>query len=78
MPNSDDLIYRYKGKTADAKFDKFGNALNIIHKIKNGEIRLADVNNDQENFRLALVKINKAPWNRSKEQQNDLYNIEML
>ena len=31
--NSDDLIYRYKGNTADAKFDKFDNALNIINKI---------------------------------------------
>ena len=28
--NSDDLIYRYKGNTADAKFGKFDNALNII------------------------------------------------
>ena len=27
--NSNDLIYRYKGNTADAKFDKFDNALNI-------------------------------------------------
>ena len=31
--NSDDLIYRYKGNTADVKFDKFDNALNIINKI---------------------------------------------
>ena len=27
-----------KGKTADAKFDKFDNALDIIDKIRNGEI----------------------------------------
>ena len=31
--NSDDLIYRYKGNTADLKFDEFDNALNIINKI---------------------------------------------
>ena len=31
--NSDNLICRYKGNTADAKFDKFDNALNIINKI---------------------------------------------
>ena len=36
--DSDDLIYRYKGRTADAKFDKFDNALDIIDKIRNGEI----------------------------------------
>ena len=43
--NSDDLIYRYKGNTGDAKFDKFDNALQIINKIQNGEINLADVKN---------------------------------
>ena len=31
--NSDDLIYRHKGNTADLKFDEFDNALNIINKI---------------------------------------------
>ena len=32
--DSDDLIYRYKGRTADAKFDKFDNALDILDKRK--------------------------------------------
>ena len=36
-------LYKYKGNTADAKFDEFDNALNIINKIQNGEIDLADV-----------------------------------
>ena len=31
--NSDDLIYRYKGNTADVKLDKFDNALKIINII---------------------------------------------
>ena len=31
--NSDDLICRYKGNTADVKFDKFDNALDIVDKI---------------------------------------------
>ena len=31
--NSDDLIYRYKGNTADVKFNEFDNALDIIDKI---------------------------------------------
>ena len=31
--NSDDLIYRYKGNTADVNFHKFDNALDIIDKI---------------------------------------------
>ena len=29
----DDLIYRYKGKTPDEKFNKYDNALNLIDKI---------------------------------------------
>ena len=40
--NSDGLIYRYKGNTADVKFDEFDNAVNIINKIQNGKISLVD------------------------------------
>ena len=57
--NSDDLIYRYKGNSADAKFDKFDNALNIINKIQNGEISLEDVKHNQEKFKSHLVEIKK-------------------
>ena len=53
--NSDDLIYRYKGNTADAKFDKFDNALDI-NKIQNGEITLADVKIIKRNLNLILEK----------------------
>ena len=57
--NSDDLIYRYKGNTADLKFDKFDNALNIINKIKNGDITLADAKNNQKKFKSYLGEIKK-------------------
>ena len=57
--NSDDLIYRYKGNTADVKFDEFDNALNIINKMQNGEIRLADVKNNQEKFKTYFGEIKK-------------------
>ena len=77
--NSDDLIYRYKGNTADAKFDKFDNALNIINKIQNGEISLADVKNNQEKFKSYLGEIKKGNKKyKSKVQKNTLYNIEMF
>ena len=39
--NNDDLIYRYKGKFADTKFDEFDNALGIINKIRDGKEDLA-------------------------------------
>ena len=77
--NSDDLIYRYKGNTADAKFDKFDNALNIINKIQNGEISLADVKNNQEKFKSYLGEIKKGnKKHRLRERKNALYNIETL
>ena len=77
--NSDDLIYRYKGNIADAKFDKFDNALDIIDKIRDGKIDLADVKNNQEKFNSYLGEIKKGnKKHRSKAQKNTLYNIEML
>ena len=66
--NSDDLIYRYKGNTADVKFDEFDNALNIINKIQNGEISLADVKNNQEKRKTYLGEIKKG----NKKRRNDL------
>ena len=48
--NRDDLIYRYKSRTSDEKFDKYDNALDLIDKIKNGEIKLTDAKNDQINL----------------------------
>ena len=52
--NSDDLIYRYKGNTADVKFNEFDNAFDIIDKIRDGKIDLSDVKNNQEKFKSYL------------------------
>ena len=57
--NSDDLIHRHKDNTADLKFDKFDNALNIINKIQNGEISLVDAKNNQEKCKSYLGEIKK-------------------
>ena len=77
--NSDGLIYRYKGNTADEKFDKYENALSIINKIQNGEISLADVKNNQEKRKTYLGEIKKGNKKRIlKEQKNTLHNIEMI
>ena len=74
--NRNGLIYRYKGNTADVSFDKFDNALNVINKIQNGEISLADVKNNQEKFKTYLGEIKKGnKKHRSKEPKNTLYNI---
>ena len=77
--NSNDLIYRYKGNTADAKFGGFDNTLDIINKIRDGKTDLPDVKNNQHKFKSFLREIRKGNnKHKSKEQRNTLYNIEML
>ena len=65
--NSDDLIYRYKGNTADVRFDKFDNALNIVNKIQNGEIDLVEVKNSPDKLKSYLGEIKKEK--KTKEQK---------
>ena len=36
--NPDDLVYEYKGPTADTKFNEFDNPINFLDKIREGEI----------------------------------------
>ena len=62
--------------TADAKFDKFDNALGIINKIRDDKTHLPDVKNNQQKFKSYLGEIKKGK--KSKEQKNTLYNIETL
>ena len=76
--NSDNLIYRYKGRTADAKFDKFDNALDIIDKIRNDEASITDLKSKQTKFKSSLSDVKKAHKNRTKEEEDTLYNIEMF
>ena len=55
----DDLIYRYKSKAPDEKFNTYDNALDLIDKIKSGEIKLAEAKNDQIRYKSNLGKIKK-------------------
>ena len=52
-------MYRSKVNINDAKFNKFDNALDIINKIRDGKIDLADVKNNQEKFKSYLGEIKK-------------------
>ena len=53
------MIYRYKSNTADVNFNIFDNAFSIIDKIRDGKTDLADVKNNQENFKSYLGEIKK-------------------
>ena len=57
--NPDYLIYKYKGPTADVKFNKFDNALSLTDKIRKGEISLADAKNNQIKFKSDLSEKKK-------------------
>ena len=70
-------MYRYKRKTPDENFGAYDNALDLIDKIKNGKIKLADVKNDQIKSKSNLSEIKRRP-KKSKQQKNALYNIEIL
>ena len=75
--NLDDLIYRYKGNICNEEFNTYDNTLDHIDEIKNGEIKVAEVKNNQNNFKLNLGEIKKG-GKKSKEQKNTIYNIEMI
>ena len=74
--NSDDLVYRDQGDIDDVNFDEFDDALDIIKKLRDGKKDLADVKYNQQNFKYLFRK--KKKGNKSKEQNDTLYNIEML
>ena len=77
----DNLIYKYKGRTVNAKFDKFDDALKIINKIRNGNVKNESnqfKSNQINRFKSNLSEVKKAHKNRTKEQKNTLYNIEMI
>ena len=61
--NPDHLIYKHKGSTADAKFDEFDNALNLLDKIREDEISLADAKNVQAEFKSNQSEIKKGTKN---------------
>ena len=71
------MIHKYKGNTGNEEFNKYDNALDLIDKIRNGEIKLAEVKNNQNNFKMYLGQIKKEA-KKSKEQKNTIYNIELI
>ena len=68
IANRNDLIYRYKGKVANTKFNEFDNALDIINEIRDSKKDLADVEKNQEKFKYYLGEIKKGS-KKSKEKK---------
>ena len=61
------MIYRCKGNTPNEEFNTYDNASDLIDKIKNGEMKLAEVKNKQNNFRSNLGETKRGSTN-SKDQ----------
>ena len=77
--NLNNLVYRYKGKKPDEKFDEYHNALDLIDKIRNGKTKLLDVKNNQIIFKSHFDKMKKRNKKiKSKVQKNMIHNIEIL
>ena len=55
--NSGDLRNRYKVNTADAKFDEFDNAFNLLDKMRDGKKSLVNAKNDQAKHKSNLSEI---------------------
>ena len=66
--NNDNLIYRYKARIPNAKFDKLDNALDILNKMRNGKIGLSDVKNNQAKFKSNLDEVRKAHKKRKNSK----------
>ena len=73
--NLHDLVYRYKGKTPNEKFNTYDNALDLIDKIKNGEIKLAEAINDQIRFKSNLGEIKKETTKKDQRSKKAHYTI---
>ena len=62
------MIYTYKGRLADTKFDEFGNAVGIINKIRDGKEDLADVKYNQKRFKYYVGGMKKGAKNQKNKK----------
>ena len=75
----DKLIYKYKGSTSDANFNKYIGATDLINKIKDGDISLKQAINDQYKLKSKLGDIKKGnPKRKLKKNLEVIENVDNL
>ena len=75
----DKLIFKYNGKTPDENFNKFGNVLVLINKIRNGGISLNDAIDEQAKIKSDMGETKRVQKRHfSKENKEARTNIENL
>ena len=57
--NTDKLLFKYKCNTADQDFSRFDNALDLIDKIRNGEISLTEAKDEQAKLKSDMGEIKR-------------------
>ena len=63
MVDIDKLVFKYKCSTLDEDFSKSDNALDLINKIRDGEISLNEAKDDQSKLRSDMGEIKKVRKN---------------
>ena len=53
------FVFKYKGNTPDEYFSKFDNALDLINKIRDGEISLNEAKDEQTKLRSNMGEIKR-------------------
>ena len=66
------MIHKYKGNTPNEEFNTYDHTLDLIDKIKNGEIKLAEVKNNQNNFRSNLGEIKKGSQKIKRAKKHNI------
>ena len=73
------LVFKYKGNTADQDFNKFDNALDLIKKIRDTEISLNEAKYEQTKLKSSMGEIKKVQKRYLlKESRETRTNIENL
>ena len=73
------LVFKYEGNTADEDFTKFDNALDLIDKIRDGEISLNKAKEEQAKLKSSIGEIKRVQKrNLLKESREAKRHIENL
>ena len=75
--NQNELMYYLRGNTARKRFDDFSNPIELLKKVKSGEMKLEGSKKLQDVFKSNLNEISRVR-HKSKEQKSALENIKLL
>ena len=75
----DKLIYNYKGDTSGVDFNEYYGAIDLINKVKDGDVSLKQAINNQYELKSKLGEIKKVnPKNKSKPHLHVIKNVNIL